>query len=237
MFTRSNRASGTHFYQWQGWTSVIITMLAQGNNLFSFSNTVTCTCSLPCSYMLGILQLRIYALYTKNRKILTLILCLYLCSFSASAGLMGVGLTKLDGMPIKRLLSWDDVHVLSVPLTSTLSLGMSVSIPAQGQFCLFTVSTTTTNYAFWIPPLAFDSFLSMLAMLKAFTLRKFLGSNSISRHSGAQLIDIFYHDSVIYFIAWVHTYISPYIRKTSVWLVLESASRIWRACLFGYLVV
>jgi len=50
--------------------------------------------------ILGILQLRIYALYTKNRILLTVVLLFFLGSTTSSAVIMGMILSTFEGNSI-----------------------------------------------------------------------------------------------------------------------------------------
>jgi len=113
------------FFQWQGWTGLVGCMLAE-----------------------GILQIRIYALYSLNKKILALMLICFLACSATSA--------------------W-------VVWTSLSSFGASaVAIPG-GTFCVpFGVSPHF--YVFWIPMLAFECLLCFLALVRGFQTFKSKGS-------------------------------------------------------------
>ncbi|PPQ91845.1 hypothetical protein CVT25_000781 [Psilocybe cyanescens] len=64
---------GNSFFRWQGWTSLGVTMMAE-----------------------GILQIRIYALYLLNKQILAVILTLFLLSSATCAVIMGMVLEALE---------------------------------------------------------------------------------------------------------------------------------------------
>ncbi|KAH9478051.1 hypothetical protein JR316_0010288 [Psilocybe cubensis] len=112
---------GLTFFQWQGWTGLIGCMLAE-----------------------GILQIRLYALYSLNKKILALMLVVFIASTATSAWIMGTALSSV---------------------TAT-----AVQIPG-GAFCV-PANVTPHFYAFWIPMLAFETLLctSLLEVPVGFSL-------------------------------------------------------------------
>ncbi|KAF9542668.1 hypothetical protein CPC08DRAFT_716913 [Agrocybe pediades] len=148
----------TQVYRWQGWTSIVITILAQ-----------------------AILQLRIYALYSKNKRILIAMSILFIVSVSASALITSEILSRLTGV--------------------------LYPIPPLGQFCLQNRVKLRIYYTFWIPAMAFDVFLSVLTISKSFKLRKSLAT-SVFCQTGEKLVDVFFRDSAIYFVVITATYIT-----------------------------
>ncbi|KDR65885.1 hypothetical protein GALMADRAFT_260088 [Galerina marginata CBS 339.88] len=104
----------TRYFHWEGWTGLIAAMLAQGT-----------------------LQIRIYALYSLNKKILALMLICYFAFSAISAWIMR---TDLESLII-----------------------IAVQIPG-GKSC---IPTRVSNfYSFWIPVLLFDFMLFFLAVIR-----------------------------------------------------------------------
>ncbi|KAG6902126.1 hypothetical protein C0995_004072 [Termitomyces sp. Mi166 len=64
--------SGLHFFRWQGWTGLITCMIAE-----------------------VILQMRLYAMYSLNKKVLALMGASFICTTAASAAIMGFVLSKI----------------------------------------------------------------------------------------------------------------------------------------------
>ncbi|KDR66617.1 hypothetical protein GALMADRAFT_147830 [Galerina marginata CBS 339.88] len=113
------------FFRWQGWTGLVGCMLAE-----------------------GILQIRIYALYSLNKKILAIMLICFVGCSATSA--------------------W-------VVWTSLSSFGASALPISGGTFCVpFGISPHF--YVFWIPMLAFESLLCFLALVRGFQTFKSNGS-------------------------------------------------------------
>ncbi|KDR67292.1 hypothetical protein GALMADRAFT_1127483 [Galerina marginata CBS 339.88] len=120
----------------------------------------------------AILQLRLYALYSGKKKILCLMLTVYVVCSAASAWIME-----------NRL--------------ATISKTLSTQIP-NGRFC-------TTNYlpprlyTFWIPILACETLLFVLAVARGFQSLTNDDHGPLP-HRGQQLFDLLIRDSVIYFL-------------------------------------
>jgi len=144
-----------NYYKWQGWTGLVACMLAE-----------------------AILQTRLYALYSLNKKILAFMLTCFALSVSLSAYIMGFVLSKMAVT--------------------------AIALPADGMFCL--ASDIASNfYMFWIPLLAFECLLCGLALFKGLqTLRRRRSVLS----SGRFLIVILIRDSIIYFFAICATYLT-----------------------------
>lgn len=144
-----------HYYRWQGWTGLIACMLAE-----------------------AILQTRLYALYSLDKKVLVFMLASFALSISLSAYIMGSVLSNL---------------------TVT-----AVNLPVDGMFCHST-GIPSNFYLFWIPLLAFECLLCGLALFKGFqTLR----NRKSSLRSGRWLVTILIRDSVVYFFAICATYLT-----------------------------
>jgi len=113
------------FFQWQGWTGLIGCMLAE-----------------------GILQIRIFALYSLNKKILALMLVCFIASSATSAWIMGSALSSI---------------------TAT-----AFTIPG-GKFCVPS-NVPPHFYTFWIPMLGFETLLCALALVRGFQTFRSNGS-------------------------------------------------------------
>ncbi|KAF9549174.1 hypothetical protein CPC08DRAFT_715507 [Agrocybe pediades] len=145
------------YYRWQAVTSVFLTAMAQ-----------------------VILQIRIYALYRKNKPILGFMLTLFCV-----------------------------VSIISITLATELQTNLTVMsefIPGIGRSCI-SQRQSNISFVFWIPPLFFDTFLSTLAIIKSLRIRQLLGVPAFFS-SSEPLLDIFSRDSVLYFIAISATYLS-----------------------------
>jgi len=105
------------FFQWQGWTGLIACMIAE-----------------------VILQMRLYALYFLNKRVLALMVTMFLMSSASSAAIMG---TVLSG-----------ISALAHPLPGTT-------------FC-YPVNVPGYFFAFWIPIIGFESLLCGLALYRGF---------------------------------------------------------------------
>ncbi|KAF8189448.1 hypothetical protein K438DRAFT_1722086 [Mycena galopus ATCC 62051] len=126
------------FFQWQGWTGLIACMIAE-----------------------VILQMRLYALYLLNKKVLALMVTTFILSSTTSAVIMG------------KVLHGISAHSQQIP-------GMTFCVPfgVPGYF-----------FAFWIPIICFESLLCGLALYRGF--QTFRASDSLyqsGRHLVAILI-------------------------------------------------
>ncbi|KAJ6628539.1 hypothetical protein B0H10DRAFT_159510 [Mycena sp. CBHHK59/15] len=113
------------FFHWQGWTGLIACMIAE-----------------------VILQMRLYALYFLNKKVLALMIVTFVLSSASAAVIMG---TVLAG----------------ITATSHPIPGISFCVPfgVPGYF-----------FAFWIPIIGFESLLCGLALLRGFQTFRASGS-------------------------------------------------------------
>ncbi|KAF8891477.1 hypothetical protein CPB84DRAFT_1784218 [Gymnopilus junonius] len=127
----------------------------------------------------GILQIRIYALYSLNKRILVLLLVCFVGSLGTSAWIAG-----------------STLHSKSFSATA-------FPIPG-GAFCVpFGISSHF--YTYWIPMLAFETLLCVLAVVKGFQTFK---SNGSLFHRGQQLVGILVRDSLMYFFVICITYLT-----------------------------
>lgn len=137
----------------------------------------------------AILQTRLYALYSLDKRVLAFMLACFTLSMTASAYIMGSVLSKLTGTPLHR------IH-FSRKMKSRLKV-TPITLPTGGIFCL--ASGIPSNfYMFWIPLLAFECLLCGLAVFKGLqTLR----SRRSVFHRGHLLVIILIRDSILYFFA------------------------------------
>ncbi|KDR65216.1 hypothetical protein GALMADRAFT_232975 [Galerina marginata CBS 339.88] len=136
-----------------------------------------CTGLLAVILAQAILQLRIYALYTRSKKILTLMLACYFIQFALSGW----------------MINWSNLSQLR---TSIISF-------AGGETCVSS-NENPQLYDFYIPPMIFDGLLCLLALIKGLQEFKYPGSSF--RH-GQSLIKILVRDSVLYFAIITITYL------------------------------
>ncbi|KDR69146.1 hypothetical protein GALMADRAFT_282816 [Galerina marginata CBS 339.88] len=119
----TNTVRGQYFH-WEGWTGLVAAILAQ-----------------------GILQVRIYALYSLNKKILAVMLICYFACSAVSAWM------------------WTDLEILII---------IAVPIPG-GKFCI--PSRAANFYSFWIPVLSFEFMLFFLAVFRGIGEYRLAGSS------------------------------------------------------------
>ncbi|KAJ7260104.1 hypothetical protein C8J57DRAFT_483879 [Mycena rebaudengoi] len=144
------------FFHWQGWTGLIACMIAE-----------------------VILQMRLYALYFLNKKVLALMVVTFIISSTSSAVIMG---TVLSGITARSQ------PIPGIPL----------------RFCI-PVGVPSYFFAFWIPIIAFESLLCALALYRGFQTFKASGS---AFQSGRHLVAILIRDSVLYFLVMFATYLT-----------------------------
>jgi len=103
------------WFQWQGWTGLITCMIAE-----------------------AILQMRLYALYLMNKKVLAFMLICFLASSTCAAVIMGTVLSRITAI--------------------------SELVPGQN-FCI-PLGIPPHFYVFWIPIIAFETVLGALALIR-----------------------------------------------------------------------
>jgi len=145
----------SHFFHWQGWTGLIACMIAE-----------------------VILQMRLYALYFLNKKVLAAMITSFIVSSSLSATVMGTVLSKVKARAHR------------VP-------GVTFCVPDQ---------VGDHFYLFWIPILVFESLLVGLALFRGF--QAVLSSDGSLFRSGRQLVNVLIRDSVLYFMVMFATYLT-----------------------------
>ncbi|KAJ7199633.1 hypothetical protein GGX14DRAFT_467697 [Mycena pura] len=117
-----------HFFHWQAWTSLIACMIAE-----------------------VILQMRIYALFSLDKRVLALMVTMFVISSATSAAIMGTVLSR--------------VTVPSQLETSTCT----------------PVNVSVHFFTFWIPIIIFESFLCALALFRGFQIFRRSASVSLYR--------------------------------------------------------
>ncbi|KAF9552818.1 hypothetical protein CPC08DRAFT_754541 [Agrocybe pediades] len=149
------------FSIWQGVTNIAVNALAQ-----------------------GILQLRIYALYPDNKRVLGLMVSTFVASIAASSA-----------------LSWRQI----IP-------ALSEGAQAGGQLCTVELPPFKFKQLVWVPMLIFETLLFFLACVKGYQNfdRKPFGPFLFHR-SCQRLADVLFRDSVIYFAAIGATHITCFL--------------------------
>jgi len=82
---------GLVFLRWQGWTGLVACMLAQGSQRVIYYRNLTLIGTA------GILQMRLYALFSLNKKILALLISFFLITTATAGWIMGSVLSTLKG--------------------------------------------------------------------------------------------------------------------------------------------
>ncbi|KAF5382345.1 hypothetical protein D9757_012725 [Collybiopsis confluens] len=119
------------FFHWQGWTGLIASMIAE-----------------------TILQMRLYAMYFLDKKILCLMVGTFLLTSASAAAVINIAVNRMTGIlpfiPFRRHFNYaetfDHLALSRVPLVPDMTLCIPMSIPPY-------------IYAFWIPILAFETLL------------------------------------------------------------------------------
>ncbi|KAF9254445.1 hypothetical protein L218DRAFT_968146 [Marasmius fiardii PR-910] len=142
------------FFQWQGWTGLIACLISE-----------------------SILQMRLYALYSLNRKVLIMMVGTFLLTSATAAAIMGIVLSKLTA------------------ISMTLRPGLSVCVP---------LTISSEFYSFWIPILTFETVLCCLALFRGYQTFRTSGSPF---QSGRKLVGMLIRDSVVYFLIMFAIYL------------------------------
>ncbi|KAF9524358.1 hypothetical protein CPB83DRAFT_861427 [Crepidotus variabilis] len=143
------------FFQWQGWTGLIGCMLAE-----------------------GILQMRLYALFSLDKRILFLMLSMFVASTGTAAWIMWNVVTKISA--------------LALPLPNNDIFCAPNGIPKD-------------FYMFWVPLLVYECLLCTLALVRGFQTLRRSGSLFLN---GRQLVVILVRDSIMYFLVICVTYMA-----------------------------
>lgn len=144
---------------------------------------------------LAILQVRVYAVYLLNKRVLAFTLICYIISSAAAIWIISNNLRSSPGQSEHLLRSCRN----SVLKESCVSLGVARPIP-NGKTCLHP-SLSASIYAVWIVMLLFDLALFSLIVAKGVNEYRAYGS-SIFR-GGRSLFGILIRDSVLYFLVYV----------------------------------
>ncbi|KAF5349146.1 hypothetical protein D9756_009477 [Leucocoprinus leucothites] len=132
-----------------------------------------------------ILQMRLYALYSLNKKILALMVTSFLIASSISAVIMGKVLTSITATA--RPLSF-----LGTP-------------PFQDFVFCAPSNVSPKFYTFWIPILMNECLLCILALVRGFQAFR---SEGTMFQTGRRLVGILIRDSVLYFMVIMSTYLT-----------------------------
>ncbi|KAF8198515.1 hypothetical protein BJ912DRAFT_1020456 [Pholiota molesta] len=110
--------------------------------------------------------------------------------------LLAEALAELTG---KRLFDLP----LTLPISTDMLIAVAILIP-DGLFCVPN-NVTSHFYAFWIPMLAFEFLLCLLALIRGFQTYR---SNGSLFRSGRRLVGILVRDSLMYFVVICATYLT-----------------------------
>jgi len=137
--------------------------------------------------MTAILQIRVYALYSLNRKILTFMLCLYAITASVGAWSAFDNVVKAKCTCIgKRKFHAETNHTTQAT---------AIEIPG-GRACTFPL-LLPNSYAIWIPQFIFETILCVLVLYKGYLTFK---ESLYFQTRGSLLVKILIRDSVLYFV-------------------------------------
>jgi len=143
------------------------------------------------AYMLPelLLQFRIYALWRLNKKILCLLLISFIATSATAATIMGTTLSGLKGE----------------------------ILPLTGDSLCAAVTTPSSFFTFWIPPLVFESLLCTLAIIRA--AQSYMVDGSSFFRSARNVAYILVRDSVLYYVVVFTTYLTCLL----MWLIAGEA--------------
>ncbi|PPQ92446.1 hypothetical protein CVT25_009692 [Psilocybe cyanescens] len=162
---RSHHAHlGLHYFRWEGWTGIIG---------YIFTS--------------GLLQTRIFALYSMNKAVVAFLSTFFVLSLASAATIMGVFLSGITGAlevsfnTIARYLEYSffvglQAHALPVP---------------GGSFCSSS-QVPSYLYSVWIPILIFESVLCAMAVMRGFQNR----AATRYYYGQSRLLDILVLDSI-----------------------------------------
>ena len=138
---------------------------------------------------LAVLQLRIYAIYGRSKKVLTLTLVAFFLCFGAEISLVVLDLVKAVGT----------THFL-YSIDSGLSFP-NVEIPvslANTNFCA-NFSSWNVYWTVWAPPIIFETLLFALALYKGY--QSFIEQVK-NGWASCSMLDILVRDSIIYYFVY-----------------------------------
>jgi len=155
----------SHWFRWQGVTGLVT---------FAFGELI--------------LQMRLYALYNLNRKVLVIMISTFLVAFVASASIMSVVLARVQVASIP-------IHLPNIS-TSICTLTNLGSIPFF--------------YTYWIPMMISETLLCTLVIVRAIErMREDKRMKSTSRwiDSSRELAVVMIRDSILYFLVLFAVYL------------------------------
>lgn len=136
-----------------------------------------------------ILQLRIYALYFLNKKVLFFVALFFIISTASAATIMGLVLSNISSM----------FHIYKIDDTiSPVTIAANAEVIAGLDFCM-PLTVPKYLYAYWIPLLAFESLLCCMSIFRGF--QAFRQRHSVFQ-SGKHIMTILLRDSIVYFLMW-----------------------------------
>ena len=145
-------------------------------------------------YLIAILQIRIYALYSLNKRLLAVMLIFY---FACSACSAWIVIAELSSISSKD--SPNEQYLLQSDYIFLLLQVVAPDLPVEGRFCL-SLSLPRGVYRYWIPMLSFECLLCVLALFQG--IQRFRSDGSMF-HSSKRLVSILIRDSVLYFLVCV----------------------------------
>ncbi|KAI0339295.1 hypothetical protein BDW22DRAFT_1431892 [Trametopsis cervina] len=161
----SSLTIGLHWFRWQGVTGVI-------------------------AFMMGelILQLRLFALYNLNRRVLLVMFSTFVVALAASSVIMGIAMARLQATSIS----------INLPNLSTSICTIS------------NIQSIRFLYSFWVPIMLSESLLCLLVVIRAV---EHMRENRRSREqfrwmqNGQELIMVLIRDSILYFLLLFAVYL------------------------------
>lgn len=149
------------------------------------------------AFCLAVLQLRIYAMYGRSKKILVLIISMFCISNAASIAIVTWDLLLATGGLLLKF------YLLKSVLTNSVRTDIPVALPTWAN--CFHLTKRNTYYGIWVPPMAYELLLFGLALYKGY--QSFIWTrNVLSESSGRRTMNILVQDSIKYFFMCVSIY-------------------------------
>lgn len=144
-----------------------------------------------------VLQMRLYALYSLNKKVLALMVTSFIVTSTMSGIIMGRVLASITGCAsLNASSSTFTNHHLRFVATARPFAFLRLEPLSDVVFCAPS-NVSLKFFTFWIPMLANECLLCFLALVRGF--QTFRSGGTLFR-SGRRLVGILIRDSALYFV-------------------------------------
>ena len=139
--------TGINWFRWQGATGIIAFALGERTSKDVFVHSSYHLNS--CSFSTVILQLRLYALYFLDKRVLAFMICTFLACLAASATLISIGLSHVKGPPPVSFLQITAIMNLTRPPSSLGPCTPRTTVLRAHQYPHELLSLVDTNSYLW----------------------------------------------------------------------------------------